>query len=161
MRETSVRLLILFSDLHVKHAIIHWIVTISSKIHVWSSFLLIFLKKYWTFEINHLKNQFEIFWSFKLIDSKLKFIIYRYIIKSRFVCLSMHSNCGHFKSKSITYSWPGGAVLAIHFREKWPVAKLQKKMVTPPIILLYRDYSLIEIAGDRVTLDLTESRGHD
>ncbi len=89
------------------------------KPYVWSSFLMTLISnKYWIFEINHLKNRFEIFWSFKFIDLKLKFIIYRYIIKRRFVCPSMHSNCGHFKSKSITYSWPEGAVLAIHFREK-------------------------------------------
>jgi hypothetical protein len=46
------------------------------------------------------------------------------------VCPSLHSNCGHFRAKPITYSesaWPGGASLAIHFPEKWSVAKLPKK----------------------------------
>ncbi len=46
------------------------------------------------------------------------------------VCPFMHSNCGHFRAKPITYSesaWPGGAALTIHFPEKWPVAKLPKK----------------------------------
>jgi hypothetical protein len=46
-----------------------------------------------------------------------------YIIKSRYACLSvcpsMHSNCGQFRAKPITYSesvWSGA--LAIHFPEK-------------------------------------------
>jgi hypothetical protein len=58
-------------------------------------------------------------------------------MKSRYVCLSVclsvcpiHSNCGHFRPKLITYSesvWPEGAVLAIHFPQKWSVAKIPEK----------------------------------
>jgi hypothetical protein len=47
-----------------------------------------------------------------------------------YVCPSMHSNCGHFRAELITYTesvLPGGAALAIHSSEKWPVAKIPKK----------------------------------
>jgi X-X-X-Leu-X-X-Gly heptad repeat protein len=38
------------------------------------------------------------------------------------VCPSMHSNCGHYRAKTIAYSesiWPGGAALATNLATSW------------------------------------------
>jgi hypothetical protein len=80
------------------------------------------------------------------------------------VCPSMHTNCGHFKAKPITDA--RRAALVIHFPRKVTSGQVTEEKVMLLIhfygkIFHYRVYSLIEIEGVRITLDLTKFLCYD
>ncbi len=67
---------------------------------------------------------------------------------------------------SLEPSGPEPTIFEKNFPEKWPVAKLRGKKFTTSMLfygknLHYRVYSLIEIEGVRITLDLTKFLCYD